>query len=298
MKKILLTAFLLGSAFIFAQKNKLEFIYLERFSVSSNTFKGTIASKPITVHLKFVDLAGSQMGNDEYFVKGWYYYDHIKKPIKLIGFYQFGDYTLYHFKNEKDKKNYETVRYYSLEKQDSLALKNKVTEIIKFNFDEYSDKPYTSLKGKYFGNNKILKTKLLTDDGNIFYDYELIKLPNGKVYNTRKIIPDYPGNILKSCTIGKSENRILLEFNHLSNPRGRGACYADIDKGYRMLTFDKNWNFKKVESYETYSCELPKESYEINTNNKNIKKYYIKEFEEKYYLTIDFENSTITKKSK
>ena len=51
-------------------------------------------------------------------------------------------------------------------------------------------------------------------------------------------------------------------------------------------------------SYETYSCELPKESYEINTNNKNIKKYYIKEFEEKYYLTIDFENSTITKKSK
>ena len=87
MKKILLTAFLLGSAFIFAQKNKLEFIYLERFSVTSNTFKGTIASKPITVHLKFVDLAGSQMGNYEYFVKGWYYYDHIKKPIKLTDFF-------------------------------------------------------------------------------------------------------------------------------------------------------------------------------------------------------------------
>lgn len=296
MKKIFLSALLCGSILTYSQNKKNEYVYLERKNKSSHTFRASINKKPITIHLEYVDLAGNMMGVYQYFVKGWYYYNHLKKPIKIIGFYQYGDYTLYHFKQEKNKVNYEKEKYLPLEKHDSLALKNHVKEIIKFYYNEYSDKPYTYLKGNFYGYKKILPAKMYTNDGNIFYDYELIKLPNGKIYNTKNIIPDYAGNKLISCFTEKKENRIILEFYHLSNPTGIGPCYADEDRGYRMLTFDKNWKFKKVDSYELYRCQPLLEIKELKTTTKKIKRYYIEDMgEEKYYLTIDLEKSLITK---
>ena len=79
------------------------------------------------------------------------------------------------------------------------------------------------------------------------------------------------GHVLITAGIGKNENRIILKYDYLGNHNACGMCGAGLETGYRMLSFDKKWKLKAVETFPIYSCLQNIFNYEkLNSPNKDI----------------------------
>lgn len=293
MKKILIL--LLFFKFIFTYCQKIE---LKSVTDSSQTFKGEIGGNAITMELDFDGIVDCHQY--QHFVKGWYYYDKYKKKIPLTGVYDLANLYLYNFSNQQNKSSKflrENITNLQLvAKTDSIAKVLKPKEIIILQSD-YSNKK--NISGNFYIENKVYPAELFTKDSRIYRFNNYLILPNNKKINTYDLLNPAGGNKLISYASDKSGNRVLLYFEEVSNFNFCGMCGAsDGEKGYRILNFTNNWNFKNYEDFLIESCRENIYSTKI-TKNKNSKVLQFN-FDKTtnspaYILTVDMKNATVVK---
>lgn len=291
MKKILTLLFCLNLTFFLCQK-----VELKKITDSSQVFKGEIAGVPVTLQLKFSGIVDCHQY--QHFVDGWYYYDKYQKKIPLTGVYNLGNLYLFNFgdKQKKASKAFkEKITRDLIEKSDSIAktLKSKESLI----FDRNDSKKDVS--GNFHFANKTLSTKLFTKDTRIYRYNNYLSIPNNKRINTYDFINAAGGNELISYISDSTGNRVLLYFEEPSNFNYCGVCGAsDGEKGYRVLYFTKDWNYKSYEEFLTESClENIYDTKFTKSKDSKILKFNIQKntTSPAYTLTVDVKNASVKK---
>jgi hypothetical protein len=293
MKKFFITLLLLHFIFSFCQK-----VELKKVTDSSQIFKGEIAGSPITIQLYYAGIPDCSLY--QYFVDGWYYYDKYQNKIPLTGIYDYGKLSLYNF-GSKQKQNSKIFREnitspQTVEKTQEIAEKLNPKESIVFQQDDLKGNP---ISGNFYFNNKTLPAKLFTRNNMIYRYNNYLILPNNKKINTFDIINKHGGNELISFASGEKGNRVLLYFEHSSNFNACGMCGAsEGEKGYRVLYFTKDWNYKSYEEFLTESCLDNIYDTKV-TKNKETKvvKFNIQKSSTvpAYTLTVDVKNASVVK---
>lgn len=291
MKKILTLLFCLNLTFFLCQK-----VELKKITDSSQVFKGEIAGVPVTLQLKFSGIVDCHQY--QHFVDGWYYYDKYQKKIPLTGVYNLGNLYLFNFgdKQKKASKAFkEKITRDLIEKSDSIAktLKSKESLI----FDRNDSKKDVS--GNFHFANKTLSAKLLTKDTRIYRYNNYLSIPNNKRINTYDFINAAGGNELISYISDSTGNRVLLYFEEPSKFNYCGMCGAsDGEKGYRVLYFTKDWNYKSYEEFLTESClENIYDTKFTKSKDSKILKFNIQKntTSPAYTLTVDVKNASVKK---
>lgn len=293
MKKLFIILFLPLFFLCFCQK-----IELKAVTDSSQIFKGEIAGIPVTVSLNYTGIADCSFY--QYFLDGWYYYDKYQKKIPLTGIYDYGKISLYHF-GAKQKQNSKLLKDkitspQKVEKANEIAASLAPKEYIVF---EQGNLKENSIPGSFFMNNKTQPAKLYTGNDMIYRYNNYLILPDNKKINTFDFINKHGGNQLVSYASGENGNRILLYFEHSSNFNACGRCGAsEGEKGYRVLYFTKDWNYKSYEEFLTESClENIYETTSTRVKNSKTLKFFFKKTSSSpsYTLMVDVENASITK---
>lgn len=291
MKKIFILLFSLSFIYFLCQK-----VELKKVTDSSQLFKGEIAGNPITIQLSFDGII--DCNQYQHFVKGWYYYDKYKKKIPLTGIYNLGDLYLFNFGDQQKNatKNFkEKITRDLIEKSDSIAKTLKANEILTFSGQQI-DK---DVMGNFLMGNKNLTAKLFTKDTRIYRYNNYLTIPNNKKINTYDFINKLGGNQLVSYASDKSGNRVLLYFEELSNFNFCGMCGAsDGEKGYRVLYFTNDWNFKSYDDFMIESCiENIYDTTSTRAKESKVIKFNIKKTSSSsaYILTVDIKNASVTK---
>lgn len=292
MKKLLITLLIPLFAFCFCQK-----VELKAVTDSSQIFKGEISGVPVTMQLNYTGIV--DCNQYQHFVDGWYYYDKYQKKIPLSGIYNYGKLYLYNF-GSKQKQSFQIFQNnitspQLIEKTDSIAQTLKPKEI----FDFTNEDLHTEITGNFHLKDKTYSVKLFTVDNTIYRFNNYLILPNNKKINTFDFIDRYGGNELVSYKSDNTGNRILLYFKHMSNFNACGMCGAsDGEKGYRVLYFTKDWNYKNYEEFVTESClKNIYDTTETKSKDRKTLKYKINKTTNSpaYALTIDVENASVTK---
>ncbi|MGG7470338.1 hypothetical protein ACVVIH_17185 [Chryseobacterium arthrosphaerae] len=295
MKKLFAVFLFFSLAFAHCQK-----VELKTVTDSSQIFKGEIAGVPVTLQLHYDGIPDCNLY--QHFVNGWYYYDKYQKKIPLTGVYDYGKLSLYHF----GPRHQQISRQFK-EKINSPKDVENVAEIIKnlapketilFGQDRVKENPVTG--SFYVGNKgKAQPAKLFTGNDMIYRYNNYLVLPNNKRINTFDVINIYGGNELISYVSGEKGNRVLLYFNHSSNLNACGRCGAsEGEKGYRVLYFTRDWNYKRYEEFLTESClEGIFETQKIKTKDPDILQFKVpKSYSSPtYILTVDTKKSSIVK---
>lgn len=295
MKKLLIL--LLLSFFLPGKSQKVE---LKTVTDSSQVFKGEIAGVPVTLQLHYDGIPDCNLY--QHFVDGWYYYDKYQKKIPLTGLYDYGKLSLYNFgaKHQQVSKQFK-------EKINSPQDVEKVAEIVKgFNPKEiilfgYNQTKENPISGSFYLENKgkTQPAKLFTGNDMIYRYNNYLTLPNNKRINTFDIINLYGGNQLISYVSGEKGNRVLLYFEHSSNLNACGRCGAsEGEKGYRILYFTKDWNYKRYEEFLTESClENIYDTPQTKSKDGKTIQYKIKKSDSSpaHTLTVDTRNASVIK---
>lgn len=292
MKKLLTLLFSLSLTFFLCQK-----IELKKVTDSSQIFKGEIAGVPVTMQLYFAGIADCSLY--QYFVDGWYYYDKYQKKIPLTGIYDYGKLSLYNF-GTKQKQNSKSFRDsitspQKVEKTAEIAEALHPKESIIF---EQNDKENPIL-GNFYLNEKIQPAKLFTGNDMIYRYNNYLILPNNKKINTFDFINKHGGNQLISYASGENGNRVLLYFEESSNFNACGTCGAsEGEKGYRVLYFTKDWNYKNYEEFLTESClKNIYDTKETKSKDRKMLTFKVNKTESTptYTFTVDVKNASVRK---
>ncbi|KPH11578.1 hypothetical protein [Chryseobacterium sp. ERMR1:04] len=292
MKKFLTFLFSLSLSFFLCQK-----VELKKVTDSSQIFKGEIAGVPVTMQLYFAGIADCSLY--QYFVDGWYYYDKYQKKIPLTGIYDYGKLSLYNF-GTKQKQNAKSFRDsitspQKVEKTAEIAEALHPKESIVF---EQNDKENPIL-GNFYLNEKTQPAKLFTGNDMIYRYNNYLILPNNKKINTFDFINKHGGNQLISYASGENGNRVLLYFEESSNFNACGRCGAsEGEKGYRVLYFTKDWNYKNYEEFLTESClENIYDTKETKSKDKKMLTFKVNKTESTsaYIFTVDVKNASVRK---
>jgi len=291
MKKTLTFLFFLSLTFLFCQK-----IELKKITDSSQVFKGEINGTPITIQLDYSGITDCHQY--QHFVDGWYYYDKYRKKIPLTGIYSLGEIYLYNF-GDRQKKNSklfkEKITGKNINQIENIAESLKPEEAFIFP-EQDADQ---DVSGSFTMKNKNLPARLLTKDSRIYRFNNYLMLPGSKKINTYDMISKTGGNELISYASDQSGNRVLLYFEEVSNFNYCGMCGAgDGEKGYRVLYFTKDWNYKSFDGYLTESCLQNIEDTKM-TRNKDSKTLTFSiqktSVSAGYTLTVDVKNASVTK---
>lgn len=289
--KFKLTCLLILIHFIAFSQNK---VILK--TEDSKTFKGTVASFPITLFIENKEIIDCDIDNR--YINGWYYYDKYKIKIPLSGYINDCDMKLYYYgKNHLtiSKRIVENIAHSSI---DSTYESYNPDEVLYFDNCASSDEKNNNWKGTFKNKNKISPIILDSDNSSFGEKYELFKLPNSKIIDLKKIFTGYGGNEFYSITEDKNENRLLFYFESISNHNACGRCGAsEGEKGYRIIYFDKNWKIKKNNEYLIESCLENIYDTKIIKKSNSLIKYLIKESEGKSstYLIVNKSTSQISK---
>ncbi|UKB84192.1 hypothetical protein LF887_00655 [Chryseobacterium sp. MEBOG06] len=293
MKKVFSLFFFLSFLLFLCQK-----VELKKVTDSSQVFKGEIAGTPVTMHLYFAGIADCSLY--QYFVEGWYYYDKYQKKIPLTGVYNYGNLSLYNF-GTKQKQNSKILKEQitspqKVEKTNEISQALQPKEYILF--DQDATKKNT-LPGQFYMDKKVQPAQLFTSNSMIYRYNNYIILPNNKKINTYDFINKAGGNQLISYTSGENGNRVLLYFEHTSNLNACGRCGAsEGEKGYRVLYFTKDWNYKNYQEFLTESClESIYDTTKTKSKDRKTIQYKVGKSDSSpaYAFTVDIENASIVK---
>ena len=155
------------------------------------------------------------------------------------------------------------------------------------------------VSGNFHFANKTLSAKLFTKDTRIYRYNNYLSIPNNKRINTYDFINAAGGNELISYISDSTGNRVLLYFEEPSNFNYCGMCGAsDGEKGYRVLYFTKDWNYKSYEEFLTESClENIYDTKFTKSKDSKILKFNIQKntTSPAYTLTVDVKNASVKK---
>ncbi|MDH6251817.1 hypothetical protein M2347_001544 [Chryseobacterium sp. H1D6B] len=291
MKKNFTLFFFLSFLFCFCQK-----VELKNIIDSSQLFKGEIAGLPITMQLHYTGIV--DCSRYQHFVDGWYYYNKHEKKIPLTGIYDSGNLYLFNF-GDKHKQSAKLFKDKItsprlIERVDSIAKRFTPKEILDFENGNVKE-----ISGNLYLGSKRNPAKLFTGNPMIYRYNDYLTLPDNKKINTYDFIDRYGGNKLLSYESDNTGNRVLLYFDHTSNFNACGMCGAsEGEKGYRVLYFTKDWNYKKYEEFLIESClENIYDTTKIKTNDSNILKFKISKGDNapSYILTVNKKNASVLK---
>ncbi len=294
MKKNFSVFFFFFLTFFLGQK-----VELKKVTDSSQTFTGEINGVPITIELNYTGVV--DCNQYQHYVDGWYYYDKYKKKIPLTGVYDYyGSLSLYNF-GTKQKRNSKLLKeqitsLQKVEKTDEIAQKLTPKESIIFDQSTLKNNPIT---GHFYLDKKSQPAKLFTGNTMIYRFNNYLFLPNNKKINTYDFINKAGGNELISYASGENGNRVLLYFEQTSNFNACGQCGAsDGEKGYRVLYFTKDWNYKNYEEFLIESCwENIYDVTKTRSKDRQTIQYKIAKSESTpaHTLTIDIKNASVVK---
>ncbi|SEH35025.1 hypothetical protein [Chryseobacterium culicis] len=293
MKKIFTVFFFFFLTSVLCQK-----VELKKVTDSSQVFKGDIAGIPITIQLHFAGIADCSLY--QYFVDGWYYYDKYQKKIPLTGIYDYGKLSLYNFgshqKPNSKKLKEKITSPQTVEKANEIIQSLSPKEYIIFN---QSDTRENIIHGNFYLDKKVQPAKLFTGNDMIYRYNNYLILPHHKNINTFDFINQHGGNELISYTSGETGNRVLLYFEHSSNLNACGRCGAsEGEKGYRVLYFTKDWNYKNYEEFLIESClENIYDTAKTKSGDQQKLQYKIKKSDSTpaHTLTVDIKNASVVK---
>lgn len=249
---------------------------LQEVQTEDRLFSGSIDQKyDFTMYLHYNSMSMDNLGI--YSVKGWYYYENVKKKIPLVGIY-----------NGNDGGNLVLYSFRSKEKQDKILEFDymgstwKVLDSINAltDFDEKFD---TSNK-EWSDGKKKLKFDFYSRDYDVLDNYQLLTIVDKtaksqdeatKNINLNAIIRYHYGFELVSYLKKPSELKVLLRYEHLSRANIQGMCGAGYEIGYIILTFDSQFHLLDNQTLEIESCLDTLSNTELKSDSENIIKLKI-----------------------
>lgn len=291
MRKIILLFFLITLTCFSQQKN----ISIESFRTNDRIFYGSIDDKyDITIYLKVENFSEDHLY--VYSVKGWYYYNKVKKNIPLVGvFNPMTGLTLF---NTNDK----TFEKKILDFDFTGVVWDKLDEIEAFK--NYNEKIFISNNTKesnsWSNNAKNLKLTINNEleDIYIFEDFKFLKI-GSSIINLSNYHLNYKDLEIISKKTSTSEIRLLLKYEQFGNPNIQGMCGGAMDFGYVILVINNKDELIQFEEIEIENCRAFIYSQQLEENNKKTLKYKITDSsndkENNKTITIDTESIRLIK---
>jgi len=268
MKKNILLFFFLTTLTCFSQQKNIS---IESFRTNDRIFYGSIDEKyDITIYLKVENFSEDHLY--VYSVKGWYYYNKVKKNIPLVGvFNPMTGLTLF---NTTDKIFEQKILNFDF----SGVVWDKLDEIE--TFKNYNEKIFISNNPKenntWSNNTKNLKITINNELEAIyvFEDFKFLKIGSSKI-NLSKYNLNYNDLKIISKKISTSETRLLLKYEQSGNPNIQGMCGGATDFGYIILVINNKNELIQFEEIEIENCRGFISSENLQENNKKILQYKI-----------------------
>ena len=281
MKKVIFIFFIFFFNFIIAQDLKID---IQDIRTEDKIFSGMINNKyNISIYLKYYKLSEDNLGI--YSVKGWYYYNKIKKKIPLVGVYD-GSLNLFYFTNKQKQEKILDLDFKGSTWQvlDTIKVINDFNEKIVYSENDSSNNFWTDGKKK-------LNLDLYTNDNEVTKEYQILNISYKKEYKTINLsdIISYHKNFqLVNYVKDKERISILLKYNYNSRNNVQGMCGAGQEIGYLILIYSLNFELVNFEEIEIESCLNNVYSEEISNDLKDIKKLKITNSDNKSSIvTID-----------
>lgn len=293
MKKNIILFFFLTTLTCFSQQKNIS---IESFRTNDRIFYGSIDDKyEITIYLKVENFSEDHLF--VYSVKGWYYYNKIKKNIPLVGvFNPMTGLTLF---NTNDKTFEKKILDFDFP---GFVVWKKLNEIETFN--NFNEKFFISNNPKenntWSNNTKNLKLTLNNEleDIYVFEDFKFLKIGNSIVNLSNYHLKYKDLEIISKKSLA-SELRLLLKYEQSGNPNIQGMCGAATDFGYIILVINNKNELIQFEEIELEHCRAFVHSESLEENNKKIFKYKITDSsndkEVSKTISIDTESITIIK---
>lgn len=293
MKKNIILFFFLTTLTCFSQQKNIS---IESFRTNDRIFYGSIDDKyEITIYLKVEKFSEDHLF--VYSVKGWYYYNKIKKNIPLVGvFNPMTGLTLF---NTNDKTFEKKILDFDFP---GFVVWKKLNEIETFN--NFNEKFFISNNPKenntWSNNTKNLKLTLNNEleDIYVFEDFKFLKIGNSIVNLSNYHLKYKDLEIISKKSLA-SELRLLLKYEQSGNPNIQGMCGAATDFGYIILVINNKNELIQFEEIELEHCRAFVHSESLEENNKKIFKYKITDSsndkEVSKTISIDTESITIIK---
>lgn len=283
---------------IFGLKAQKDMISIEEFSINDQVFTGSIGGKyPITMYLKFEEYSPENWLS--YSVSGWYYYDHVKKKIPLVGVCS-GRLVLYSFADaaraDSVKQMLSSVSN-PWEATDDLMNRSGFVE--KFDVD-YADYRY---KGTWNSEQKQLEVAFNVSQIDLDRKLEFLVLPLEKGEQKRidlSLFGGVPyGFSIFSSKYDASGSKVLLKYEISSTSNPNGMCGAGMEIGFILLHFDPKGTVLdyRLETVESCLGNLWSESSDAPGSNGKKIVYKVTDSEEKVRMvTVDGINFSLLAK--
>lgn len=278
LKKIILLFFITFN--IYSQEYKIN---IEQIKTQDQVLQGSIDGKyDITIYLKLVSFSEDHKGI--FSVKGWYFYNKIKKNIPLIGVYNSSSgLILYSLKNKSLEKKVLSFTVPGFSVWDKIDYVNSISD-----FDEKFIITDNDSNNKWINNGKELKLKIFNlQDNPIVKEFCTLRLNKNTSINLADYSINYPDLKIINYIKNKLETKVLLKYQIGSNPNIQGMCGGALDFGYIILSFDSKNNLNYMEDLEIENCRGSVYSEQI-VSSENIKL--------KFKITDSSEEKAIIKK--
>lgn len=227
-------------------------IYYEKIATDEKVFSGMIDDKyQISIYLKVFEMAEDM--RYVYSVKGWYYYEKVKKKIPIAGVYD-GGLTLYVFKSkvkEDSVLSFNSIEGNFWEKFDRVKNMSGYEE--KFVFDDIEGlKP-----NEWKTPAKSLKFQIYDMDIRIRKEVEYLKIKqkeDTKYINLTELnIGFFDFEIITYKKIG-ANLKLLLKYECYPAGNVQGMCGAGVEIGYVTLNYDEGFNLIDLQQVQIESC--------------------------------------------
>lgn len=269
-------------------------ISLQHIRTLDKVLNGSIDGKyDITIYLKVENFSDDH--THVFSVKGWYYYNNVKKNIPLAGVYSpQNGLTLFNITDKIQEKKILELDFPGgviWEKLDAIEA-----------FKGYNEKFAISMSEKenaWYANSKKLSLQIHNlENSFLISDLNLLKMDKTVINLSNYILYHKDFEIISKKTT-PNETRLLLKYEELGNPNIQGMCGAAEDFGYIILAFNNKNELTYLNEIEIDNCRGFKSSEVIKTNNKNILKYKVSESnvdkDVSKIITIDTESVTLIK---
>lgn len=227
-------------------------ISYEKITTEEKIFSGMIDDKyQISIYLKVFEMAEDM--RYVHSVKGWYYYEKVKKKIPLVGVYD-GGLTLYVFKSKEKEDSvlsFNSIEGNFWEKFDRVKNMSGYEE--KFVFDDIEGIRPNEWKTPA----KSLKLQIYDMDIRIRKEVEYLKV---KQKEETKYINISELNIgyfdFELITYKKIDTNLKLLLRYECYPAGnvQGMCGAGVEIGYVTLNYDEGFNLIDLQQVQIESC--------------------------------------------
>jgi hypothetical protein len=226
---------------------------IEQIFIKDRIMHGTIDDKyGITLYLRF-----SQYSENNfliYSVEGWYYYDHLKKKIPLVGIHS-GTLCLYQFDNKEQADtilNMISTKEDPWEQLDELTSKSAYKEKFELDFID------GLVQGTWKTPKKSLKVQFYESQFSVDALDEYLRVSLNEqdeaVYNLSQIGPVSRNYEISAAKKVGKHWRVLLYYAVMSSGNPNGLCGAGQEIGYVLLVVDEQGKIIEFTEVVVESC--------------------------------------------